>query len=438
LKEDITINRISTPQKQYTDSVVDRIKNLIQIIPHAFQYIFLAIMGAGPRRLLHWYFKRQQAAGKTIWLDNFSFGRFNKKSKNDVALFPSPEQAADIKPDLSVKTRQSRIVQHEGYPEPKYAFDYRKPPLSGNITNGLGETANRRASKVFHTYDYATPWGGLEFFFHMFNSTASFKRVLQIVWDNRNRKGLVNPKKQQVEDAHSTTEKIKQIAIDAGAVLVGVTKVQDHHIYENEEVPYQFAISVAYTMHREEMLTVPYEPSVLAVMDAYVDVGRIALQVATQIRAMGWDARADTNISKGSASVLHVPIAIDAGLGQLGKHGSLITQTYGSNVRLTTILTNLPLVPDTPVDIGVDDFCANCQVCITNCPPHAIFDVKQMVRGEKRWYVNFDTCIPYFSSHGGCGICIEVCPWSEEGRGALITEKMFSRRGLGDIAPKLS
>jgi epoxyqueuosine reductase QueG len=94
-------------------------------------------------------------------------------------------------------------------------------------------------------------------------------------------------------------------------------------------------------MDRERMLTVPYEPSRLAVMDAYVDVGRVAIDLATRIRAMGWDACAETNLDVNSSSVVHVPVAIDAGLGQLGKHGSMITQAYGSNVRLATVLTRL-------------------------------------------------------------------------------------------------
>lgn len=176
------------------------------------------------------------------------------------------------------------------------------------------------------------------------------------------------------------------------------------------------------------MLTAPEEPSRLAVLDAYVDAGKLAIDLAKRIRALGWEAEAHTNNDFHASDVVHVPVAMDAGLGQLGKHGSLITVEHGSNVRLATVLTDLPLVPSAPVDIGVDDFCASCQVCVTNCPPHAIFETKQLVRGELRWYVDFDTCTPYFSANGGCGICIEVCPWSEEGRGSFIRDKMLARR----------
>jgi NAD-dependent dihydropyrimidine dehydrogenase PreA subunit len=54
---------------------------------------------------------------------------------------------------------------------------------------------------------------------------------------------------------------------------------------------------------------------------------------------------------------------------------------------------------------------------------------KQVLRGVERWYVDFDKCIPYFVENHGCGICIGVCPWSEEGRGETLMQKMLARRG---------
>ena len=53
---------------------------------------------------------------------------------------------------------------------------------------------------------------------------------------------------------------------------------------------------------------------------------------------------------------------------------------------------------------------------------------KQWVRGDKKWYVDFDRCVPYFSSTYGCGICLEVCPWSEPGRGPRLSEKLLKLR----------
>ena len=122
-----------------------------------------------------------------------------------------------------------------------------------------------------------------------------------------------------------------------------------------------------------------------------------------------------------------IPAALACGFGELGKHGSLINRQYGSSFRLAAVLTDLPLVPDRSEHFGADDFCARCRVCTDACPPDAIFDVKQLVRGVSKWYVDFDKCIPYFNETYGCGICIGACPWSTPGRAPKMAET-WSRR----------
>jgi epoxyqueuosine reductase QueG len=69
-----------------------------------------------------------------------------------------------------------------------------------------------------------------------------------------------------------------------------------------------------------------------------------------------------------------------------------------------------------------------CRACEDACPPAAIAPDKQRVRGEVRWYVDFDRCLPYFNEHGGCGICLAVCPWSRPGVADSLLAKMARRR----------
>ena len=111
------------------------------------------------------------------------------------------------------------------------------------------------------------------------------------------------------------------------------------------------------------------------------------------------------------------------------KHGSIINRDYGSSFRLASVLTDIPLLPTQPQSYGVDDFCSRCQVCSNACPPDAILPEKVMVRGERKWYVDFDKCIPFFNENAGCAICIAVCPWSIPGKGPRIVEQL-QRRAL--------
>ena len=166
----------------------------------------------------------------------------------------------------------------------------------------------------------------------------------------------------------------------------------------------------------------------VAVMDGYYRATTASVELAKRIRNLGYNALAASNVGEETAELLHIPIAVQAGLGTLGKHGSIITKALGSNIRLATVITDMPVAHDQAVDIGVDDFCAKCQICTTNCPPQAIFDDKQMVRGVEKWYVNFDKCAPYFAENNSCGICVAVCPWTVPGRGESISLKMLAQR----------
>ena len=62
------------------------------------------------------------------------------------------------------------------------------------------------------------------------------------------------------------------------------------------------------------------------------------------------------------------------------------------------------------------------------CPPEALFDTKQTVRGVEKWYVDFDRCLPFFNQTNGCAICIAVCPWSRPGVGPNLAGKLARRR----------
>ncbi len=81
----------------------------------------------------------------------------------------------------------------------------------------------------------------------------------------------------------------------------------------------------------------------------------------------------------------------------------------------------------------------NCRVCEYACPPEAIGPVKQMVRGNERWYVDFDRCLPFFNETYGCAICIAVCPWSRPGVGQNLAAKLARRadRMVGNLGAKV-
>lgn len=389
----------------------------------------LVYMGAFqviPEKFLKRRFARQIKQGKTIWLDDLQFSHSQPDAQQKS--FPGNE-TADLTPGNNFHPRKSRAVLLDAYPEPKYPFAYRCLPLSGNIINGLGENQKRPARKVFHSGDYKIAWNGLERYFHAMADKVSANVLRKILWQDRHKSVNPNAKRVPIENPEIMSRHVKEAAKQLGADLVGITNLSPEYAFEHfDPIHYPTAISLAVSMDLAGVKYATTEKSTAAIMDGYQRAAFASIELAKRIRALGWSALSASNVGADTAEVLHVPLAVQAGLGQLGKHGSLISKEFGSNLRLATVLTNMPLAHDRPIDIGVDDFCTRCEICMTNCPPQAIFDSKKMVRGIEKWYVNFDRCVPYFVANNSCGICLAVCPWTEPGRGKGISLRMLALR----------
>lgn len=318
-------------------------------------------------------------------------------------------------------------MRRDRYPKPIFPFAYRHLPRSGNEINGFGETGFRRASEVFHSSGKTQiEWAALERLFQTLGTATDVFYVMHTFWEKRHAGGPVARTRQVFKDPVETASTLKAYAMDVGAHVVGVTKVTESCLMEGQSVPHETAISVGVAMDWEKLKDAPTPSASEAVLLGYYDVTCVATRLSEYIRSLGWPAVAMAGLDV--AQVLHIPIAINAGLGQLGRHGSLVTKELGSNLRLATVLTDLPMEEDGDVDIGVEEFCRRCKLCKNACPPHAILEEKQMVRGMKKWYVDFDRCVPYFTAHQGCGICLAVCPWSQPGRGQRIFNKMHEKR----------
>ena len=117
-----------------------------------------------------------------------------------------------------------------------------------------------------------------------------------------------------------------------------------------------------------------------------------------------------------------IPIAIDAGLGELARNGLLITPAFGPRVRLAKVFTDLPLIPDTPIEFGVWDFCMKCEKCAQRCPSQSILYGKPTEKpnnisnreGLLRWPINAETCLAFWAANGtDCANCIRTCPFNK-------------------------
>ena len=212
---------------------------------------------------------------------------------------------------------------------------------------------------------------------------------------------------------------------------VGIAPMDPTWVFEGYRIEHPWVIVLALAHNYERLREVPSDETngigVCDVGDQYARGTRSSYNLTNWIRSQGYHA--DPYPGPNAGALVLIPPAIAAGLGELGKHGSLISHRFGSGVRLAGVTTDMPLVSTSPHRFGADEFCATCQVCTQACPPGAITPAKQMVRGVERWYVDFDKCIPYFAEAASCGICIAECPWTRPTVRPKLLATMARRRG---------
>jgi epoxyqueuosine reductase QueG len=77
----------------------------------------------------------------------------------------------------------------------------------------------------------------------------------------------------------------------------------------------------------------------------------------------------------------------------------------------------MPLVPDKPIDFGLQRFCQKCRICAQNCPSHAIpTGDKVMYNGYLTWKLDTKRCASFnFTNKKGtmCNRCVKSCPWTQ-------------------------
>jgi reductive dehalogenase len=208
--------------------------------------------------------------------------------------------------------------------------------------------------------------------------------------------------------------------------LVGITEINPMWIYSHRgeifhenwddwgaeiELSHKYAVVFATEMALDLVGTAPHTPTTIASMGNYARGAYVATQLAGFIANLGYSATAH---HLRHYDFVMVPLAVDAGLGEYGRIGYLMTKQFGPRVRLGAVSTDLPLVPDKPVDLGVQDFCRICKKCATCCPSNSIpMDEPEAVNGTLRWKLNAETCFDYWGTVGtDCNICMRVCPWS--------------------------
>lgn len=139
------------------------------------------------------------------------------------------------------------------------------------------------------------------------------------------------------------------------------------------------------------------------------------------LKSMGYSAVAQTRkyIGNTEGKLPHKTVATRAGLGWIGKCALLITEQYGSMVRLSSVLTNAPLTHSRPVN---QSKCGGCRVCTDACPGGAVTGKEWNVEMNREDFYHAVLCrdtalerskLGFGKAATLCGKCIVVCPYTQ-------------------------
>lgn len=265
------------------------------------------------------------------------------------------------------------------------------------------------------------------------------------------RDGKVSPVKMEILDSKVLTEKLKTEILTYGVDVVGITELKPEYIYSGDingkpvVLNHKYAIVLgkgvkhrlagptaplpfqdSYSSISEELAavlsgldvntgsTIPANVAkeVKETMEFFSEGGSTAVQLAEYIRSLGYPARAHFNRW---SEVQLIPLAILSGLGEAGKNGMIINGKFGPRGTFAVVTTDLPLVPDMPVDLGVKEFCKVCNKCSRSCPAQAIpYGDTVIKNGVEKWAADSEKCWSYLSKNIKCMSCISSCPYNKQ------------------------
>lgn len=230
-----------------------------------------------------------------------------------------------------------------------------------------------------------------------------------------------------------STPELKRYALSEGADAVGVADLGPlgsglRTIPGDLLSPFSRAVSMAVRLDDRVVEEIEDRPTV-RYADHYREVNRrldaLASSVARWITERGHAAQAvpasrilDEEDLLGAVS--HKAVARMAGIGWQGKSLLVVSPDFGPRMRLVTVLTDMPLTPDSPIEA----LCGDCTECTDACPASAI---KGVVATEgplesRQEALHLDGCARMtleFQALPGigarvCGVCVRVCPFGAQ------------------------
>ena len=218
-------------------------------------------------------------------------------------------------------------------------------------------------------------------------------------------------------DKNKNYRTLKKFCIDLGADLFGVADIssikKEFLLPEKLLAKLERGVCLGVRLSRSILSEIENSPTRLyfhhyRTVNAFLD--QTTLKICNYIQKKGYSAlpipaSIILDWENQKAHLSHKKVASLAGLGWIGRNNLLVNKNFGSQFRLATILTDMPLKIDKPSR----DACGTCRLCISACPAQAIkesvpeFDYNRCFEKLKEFQKQklVDQYI--------CGVCVKVC-----------------------------
>jgi ferredoxin len=208
-----------------------------------------------------------------------------------------------------------------------------------------------------------------------------------------------------------TLEELEAYAYELGVADIGYTKVNSRYIFKGYQILFPNAIVFTIEMDKAKIKQAPSMPSFVEIFRTYHQIGVIVNLISDFLRERGFNAHAGPAVG---GDLNYIPLARDAGLGEVGKNGLLITKNNGPRIRLAAVYTDIENLPFAQgyAHQWVYEYCQNCNICIEKCPADAYFPEPILLPDGGHTYIDHTKCADPFSNDNGCTLCIKYCAFS--------------------------
>jgi epoxyqueuosine reductase QueG len=228
------------------------------------------------------------------------------------------------------------------------------------------------------------------------------------------------------EKTQDVTEALRELLCAQGVSCFGFADLR--RLPSDKRGGYPFGVAFGLTWDTDVLLGIEAGPTP-AYHDNYNSLNarldELSLLVEGYLESRGFKAYANTRERVGMGGdeyvtrLPHKTVATLAGLGWIGKSALLITEEFGSGLRISSVLTNAPLTAGTPI---IEGRCGDCDVCRDLCPGGAIAGRPWSPALERSEFLDAQACARTAQRRSLatigqkvtlCGLCVLSCPWTQ-------------------------